>query len=78
MTTLSAQIPDSLARKVADLARGEHVTVDAIVAIALASQVAGWEVRNSVAARARRGNPDDLRKALDRVPNQPPLEGDEM
>jgi hypothetical protein len=78
MTTLSAQIPDSLARKVTDLARGEQVTVDSIVAIAQASQIAGWEVRNSVEARARRGNPDDLRKALDRVPTRQPLEGDEV
>lgn len=78
MTTLTAQIPDSLARKLAELAAGEHVAVDQIVAIALASQLAGWEVRNSVEARARRGKVADLRQALDRVPERPPLEGDEL
>ena len=78
MTTLTAQIPDHLAKRVADLAEGEHVSVDQIVALALASQVAGWDVRNSVEARAKRGSVDDLRHALDRVPQRPPLAGDEM
>src|SRR5438552_3012953 len=78
MTTLTAQIPDSLARKVNELAERESVAVDQLVAIALASQIAGWEARNSVEERARRGNPDSLREALDRVPARPPLEGDEM
>lgn len=78
MTTLTAQIPDHLARRVADLAQGEHVSVDHFVALALASQVAGWDVRNSVEARARRGNVDSLRSALDRVPAREPLSGDEI
>lgn len=76
MTTLTAQIPDHLARRVADLAQGEHVSVDHFVA--LASQVAGWDVRNSVEARAQRGNVDSLRSALDRVPAREPLSGDEI
>ena len=78
MATLTAQIPDSLARKLADLAAGEHIAVDQIVTFALASQVAGWEVRNSVDARAHRGSVDDLRQTLGRVPVRPPLEGDEL
>ncbi len=78
MTTLTAQIPDSLARKLADLAAGEHIAVDQIVTFALASQVAGWEARNSVDARAHRGSVDDLRQTLGRVPVRPPLEGDEL
>ena len=78
MTTLTAQIPDSLARKVSELAARESVPVDQLVAIALASQVAGWETRNSVEERARRGSVEALRQALDRVPPRPPLEGDEI
>jgi len=78
MTTLTAQIPDSLARQVEELATREHVQIDQLVAIALASQVAGWETRNSIEKRARRGNTDALRQALDRVPARPPLEGDEL
>lgn len=77
MTTLIAQIPDHLARKVADLAAEEQITVDQIVAMALSAQIAGWEVRNSVEARAGRGQVEDLRAALDRVPQRRPLAGDE-
>ena len=78
MTTLTAQIPDSLARKVSELAARESVPVDQFVALAFASQVAGWETRNSVEERARRGSVEALRQALDRVPPRPPLEGDEI
>lgn len=78
MTTLTAQIPDSLARKVSELAARESLPVDQLVAIALASQIAGWETRNSMEERARRGTIEGLRQALDRVPPRAPLEGDEM
>ncbi len=37
MTTLTAQIPDSLARQAEELATREHVQIDHLVAIALAS-----------------------------------------
>ena len=77
MTTLTAQIPDSLARQVEELASREHVQIDHLVAIALASQVAGWETRNSIEQRARRGEVETLRQVLDRVPERPPLAGDE-
>lgn len=78
MTTLTAQIPDSLARQVEELASREHVQIDHLVAIALASQVVGWETRNSIGQRAQRGNVEALRQALDKVPARPSLEGDEV
>jgi hypothetical protein len=77
MTTLTAQIPDSLARQVEELATREHVQIDHLVAIALASQVAGWETRNSIEQRAQRGSVEALQQALDRVTARTPLEGDE-
>jgi predicted transcriptional regulator len=78
MTTLTAHIPDSLARQVEELASREHVQVDQIVAIALASQVAGWETRNSVGQRAQRGSSGQLREVLNRVCERPPLDGDAL
>lgn len=78
MTTLTAQIPDSLARQVEELASREHVQIDHLVAIALASQVAGWETRNSIEQRAQRGSIAALQLALDRVPPRTSLEGDEL
>ena len=38
MTTLTAQIPDSLAREVEELASREHGQIDPLVAIALARE----------------------------------------
>lgn len=63
MTTLRAQVPESLYEQVAALADREKISVDALVALALNAQVSAWLTRDSVTARAKRG---DLKK-FDRV-----------
>ena len=78
MTTLPASIPDSLARQVQEFADHEHVSVDMIVSIALASQVAGWQNRDTIAKRAARGSWDKLHRVMEKVRQVPPLEGDEV
>ena len=78
MTTLQASIPDSLARQVREFAEQEQISVDMIVSIALASQVAGWQNRDSIAQRAARGSWDKFDRVLEKVRDVPPLEGDEV
>jgi hypothetical protein len=63
MTTLRAKVPESLYQQVAALADREKISIDELVALALNAQVAAWLTRDSVAARAKRG---DLKK-FDRV-----------
>ncbi len=46
MTSIEAQVPDYLARLARDAAAKENVSVDQIVALALASQVSAWHVRD--------------------------------
>jgi hypothetical protein len=77
MTTISANIPDYLARLVEDAAAKEKTSVDQIVAVALSSQVAAWQVRDSMEVRAARAGKGGLRSLLDAVPDVPPVEGDE-
>ncbi len=78
MTTIHAQVPDYLAALAAEAAVKERTTVDQIVAVALSSQLGAWQVRADLETRAKRGNPDDLKRLLDRVPDVPPLPGDEL
>ena len=75
--TLQVDIPDSLVRQAGELAARQHVTVDQIVASALAAQISAAATRPSIAERGRRVNWQKVDELLARVPNQPPLPGDE-
>jgi hypothetical protein len=78
MKTLQAQIPDSLMRQVAELALQEQTTVDQLVAIALAAQVSAWRTSESIASRAKRANHEAFDQVMAKVPDVPPLPGDEL
>jgi hypothetical protein len=57
----------------------EFMTLDGpIVALALSAQVSAWSVRDDIESRAKRGKPSDLERILSKVPNRPPLPGDEL
>ena len=75
MTTIEAQVPDYLAR---EAAAKENVSVDQIVALALASQVSAWGVRDDMATRAARGKLVDFDLILSKVPDVPPQPGNEL
>lgn len=77
MTTIQAQVPDPLARQVAELAAQEKVTVDQLVSIALAYQVSAWRQRDTLAERARRGSWEGFDRVMAKVRDVPPLPGDE-
>jgi hypothetical protein len=78
MTTIEAQVPDYLARLAREAAEKENVSVDQLVALALAAQVSAWRVRDDIATRAARGRLEDIDRILAKVPDGPPLPGDEL
>jgi hypothetical protein len=77
MKTIQAQVPDPLAKQVEELAAQENVSVDQLVSIALAYQVSAWRMRDTVAARAKRGNWEKFDRVMATVRKVPPLPGDE-
>lgn len=78
MTTLHADIPDSLLKQVKALAQQEQTTVDQLVAIALTAQVSAWKATESIAARARRADYEAFDRVMAKVPDVPPMPGDEL
>jgi hypothetical protein len=78
MTTLSAQIPDSLMKQMQELARQERTTLDQLVAIALAAQVSAWRTAESIQSRAQRVDYAAFDRVLAMVPSVAPLAGDEL
>ncbi len=78
MSTLEAKVPDLLLQQVHELARKELVPVDQIVAIALAAQVSAWSARERIGSRVQRVNWRQVDDVLARVPDIPPVPGDEI
>ena len=78
MSTLLAKIPDLLLQQVTELAAKEHVAVDQIVSAALAAQVSASKARESISSRAKRVDWKKVDEILDRVPDVPPVPGDEL
>ena len=78
MSKSRANVPDYLAKLAAEAADKEKISIDRVVSLALASQVSGWKVRDDIVTRARRGDLGDLDRILARVPDVPPVAGDEL
>lgn len=78
MTTLQAEIPDSLMKQIRELAQQEKTTVDQLVAIALAAQVSAWKATESIGSRARRADYAAFDRIMAKVPDVPPTPGDEL
>lgn len=78
MTKIEAMVPDYLARQALAVAAKEQLSIDQSVALALSAQVAAWRASNDLETRARRANLAAFDRIMAKVPNAPPLPGDEM
>jgi hypothetical protein len=73
--TLHVTVPDSLYRQITDLAARQQVSVERIVAAALAEQLSGWA---RVEQMAEQGNREEFLAALDKVPASQPAPEDRL
>lgn len=78
MTKIESQIPDSLYQQVKALAERESVSVDQLIAIALAAQVSAWLTKDYLEERARHGSWEEALKVLSQVPDVEPAEHDKL
>ncbi len=77
MTTLRATIPDDLHEAVLAQAEREHISVDALISRTLRAAVAIPLLGLNVEERAARGDWADFDRIMERVPDAPPVRGDE-
>jgi predicted transcriptional regulator len=78
MTTMSVRIPDSIHRKVRELASQERISINQFINSALAEKLAALLTEDYLARRAERGSREKLEAALAKVPDVAPTEGDEI
>jgi post-segregation antitoxin (ccd killing protein) len=78
MTTLSLRLPESVHRKLAELAKAEGVSLNQLLSSAAAEKLAALMTEEYLAERAKRASRRKFDAVLAKVPKAPPVPGDEM
>ena len=78
MSALSLRLPNSLHDRARELARREGVSINQLVAAALAEKMSALLTEEYLEARAQRGSRDRFLAALSRVPAADPDPEDEL
>ncbi len=67
MSTISLRLPESLHRKVRELAKEEHVSVNQFISTALAEKLSALMTLEYLEDRAARGDRESFERAMSRV-----------
>ena len=78
MSTLSLRLPTSLHDKIRELSEQDEVSINQFIATAVAEKAAALLTVEYLEARGRRGSRSQFDRILARVPNVPPIPGDEL
>ena len=78
MSTLTIQLPDSLKKRIEDLAAREGYSVSQFLASAAGEKLAVMLTMDYLRREAAAGRREDFEKYLASVPDAPPQDGDEL
>jgi len=78
MSTISLRLPESLHRRVRELAQRENISINQFISTALAEKLSALLTEEYLEQRAGRGSQAKYRKALEKVRDREPDPGDEL
>jgi len=78
MSTLTVQMPESLAQQLRECAAKEGLTVDQLISSPAAEKLSALLTLDHLRQRALRAKREDFVAFLDASPDVPPLPGDEL
>lgn len=78
MSTLSLRLPDSLHKRVRQLAQQDGISINQFISTAVAEKLAALMTEEYLEERARRGSRERFLAILSKVPDAPPEPGDEL
>ena len=78
MSTLSLRLPDSLHAAARVLAEQEHVSINQLIATAVAEKISALMTEDYLEKRAKRGRRRDYEAVLAKVPDVEPDERDQL
>lgn len=77
MSTMSLRLPDYLHKSARQLAKSEHISVNQLVATALAEKISALATEEYLDALAAQGSREPFDRIMSKVKDRPPLHGDE-
>jgi len=78
MSTISLRLPESLHRKVREVAKHENVSINQLISTALAEKLSALLTDEYLQERAKRGTEAKFRRALQKVKARQPVEADQL
>lgn len=78
MSTMSLRLPESLHQRARELAKEEGVSINQLIATALAEKISALDTIGYLKERGARGSREAFLAALDQVPEVKPQRGDEL
>jgi predicted transcriptional regulator len=76
MTTISLRLAESLHQRVRELAKAEHVSINQLISTALAEKMSALMTVAYMEKRAARGSRDKFERAMSKVDDTEPDDGD--
>jgi len=78
MSTLSLRLPESIHRKLSEVAEREGVSMNQLISSAVAEKLAALMTEEYLHARGRHASARKFDAVLAKIPDAPPMEGDEL
>jgi predicted transcriptional regulator len=78
MSAISIRLPDSLHKRIKQLAQRDNVSINQMVTLAVAEKLSALETEDYLGMRASRASKGRFRKALAKVPDRQPETGDRI
>ena len=72
MSAISIRLPDSLHRKVKEVAQRDNVSINQMITLAVAEKLSALETEDYLGRRAQRGSRAKFQKVLKKIPNRKP------
>ena len=78
MSTMSLRLPESLHERARELAKREGISINQLIATALAEKISALDTLAYLEGRASRASREAFLDALEKTPSAPPVAGDEL
>jgi predicted transcriptional regulator len=78
MSTISLRLPDSLHRRVRELAEQDNVSINQFIALALAEKISALDTESYLADRASRGDREKFKRAMAKIADREPEDYDKL
>ncbi len=78
MSSLNLRLPDHIHEHIRNLAKQEGVSINQLITLAVAEKIAALEAESYLQNRAKNADKDAFTKLLEKVPNAPADEHDQI